>query len=120
MGLYIPPEYGGMKSSFLDYVIAIEELSRACIGVSVSYAANALGSYAFILFGTEAQKKKYLPDLAAGKTLAAFGLTEANAGSDAGGIQTTAVKKGDKYILNVRNNGSPWRRSRCLYGFCYD
>ncbi len=100
MGLYIPPEYGGMKSSFLDYVIAIEELSRACIGVSVSYAANALGSYAFILFGTEAQKKKYLPDLAAGKTLAAFGLTEANAGSDAGGIQTTAVKKGDKYILN--------------------
>lgn len=100
MGLYIPPEYGGMKSSFLDYVIAIEELSRACIGVSVSYAANALGSYAIILFGTEAQKKKYLPDIASGKKLAAFGLTEANAGSDAGGTQTTAVKKGDKYILN--------------------
>jgi butyryl-CoA dehydrogenase len=100
MGLYIPPEYGGMKSSFLDYVIAIEELSRACIGVSVSYAANALGSYAIILFGTEEQKKKYLPDIASGKKLCAFGLTEANAGSDAGGVQTTAVKKGDKYILN--------------------
>lgn len=100
MGLYIPPEYGGMKSSFLDYVIAIEELSRACIGISVSYAANALGSYAIILFGTEEQKKKYLPDIASGKKLCAFGLTEANAGSDAGGVQTTAVKKGDKYILN--------------------
>ena len=100
MGLYIPEEYGGMKSSFLDYVIAIEELSKACIGVSVSYAANALGTYAIILYGTEEQKKKYLPDIAAGKKLAAFGLTEANAGSDAGGTQTTAVKKGDKYVLN--------------------
>jgi butyryl-CoA dehydrogenase len=100
MGLYIPQEYGGMKSSYLDYVIAIEELSRACIGVSVSYAANALGSYAIILFGTDAQKKKYLPDIASGKKLAAFGLTEANAGSDAGGTQTTAVKKGNKYVLN--------------------
>jgi butyryl-CoA dehydrogenase len=100
MGLYIPQEYGGMKSSFLDYVLAIEELSKACIGVSVSYAANALGSYAIILFGTEAQKKKYLPDIAAGKKLSAFGLTEANAGSDAGGTQTTAIKKGDKYVLN--------------------
>ncbi|MFC1517083.1 acyl-CoA dehydrogenase family protein [Candidatus Margulisiibacteriota bacterium] len=100
MGLYIPEEYGGFGGHSIDYCLAIEELSRACIGVSVSYAANALGSYAILFAGTEEQKKKYMTPLASGEKLAAFGLTEANAGSDAGGIQTTAVLKGDKYILN--------------------
>jgi len=100
MGLYIPEEYGGFGGHSLDYCIAIEELSRACIGVSVSYAANALGSYSILFAGTEDQKKKYMTPLASGEKLAAFGLTEANAGSDAGGIQTTAVLKGDKYVLN--------------------
>lgn len=100
MGLYIPEEYGGTGVGSLGYLLVIEELSRACIGVSVSYAANALGSYAIIGSGSEEQKKKYLPKIATGEHLAAFGLTEANAGSDAGGTQTTAVKKGDKYILN--------------------
>lgn len=100
MGLYIPEAYGGTGVGSLAYLLVIEELSRACIGVSVSYAANALGSYAIIGSGSEEQKKKYLPKIASGEHLAAFGLTEANAGSDAGGTQTTAVKKGDKYILN--------------------
>ncbi len=101
MGLYVPEEYGGFGAeSMLDFIIAIEELSRVCIGVSVSYAANALGADPIILGGSEEQKKKYLTPLASGEKLAAFALTEPNAGSDAGGIQTTAVKKGDKYILN--------------------
>jgi butyryl-CoA dehydrogenase len=100
-GLYIPEAYGGYGGGVMDFVLAVEEFSRGCIGVSVSFAANALGSYPILAFGTEEQKQKYMPPIAAGK-LAAFGLTEANAGSDAGGIQTTAVKdkKGDFYILN--------------------
>ena len=101
MGLYIPAEYDGMGAeSMLDFVIAIEELSRICIGVSVSFAANALGADPILIGGSDAQKKKYLPPLAKGEKWAAFALTEPNAGSDAGGIQTQAVKKGDKYILN--------------------
>lgn len=100
MGLYIPEEYGGFGGPSLDFIIAIEELSRVCIGVSVSFAANALGADPIIIGGSDEQKKKYLPPLASGEKLAAFGLTEPNAGSDVGGIQTTAVKKGDKYILN--------------------
>jgi butyryl-CoA dehydrogenase len=84
----------------VELCIAVEELSRACLGVSTSYAANALGTYPLLLFGTEEQKKKYLPDIAQGKKLVAFGLTEANAGSDAAGIQTTATKDGDYYVLN--------------------
>lgn len=99
-GLYIPEEYGGFGGGAFESILAIEELSRACIGVSVSYAASGLGTYGFLLFGNEDQKRKYLPDIASGKKLAAFGLTEANAGSDAGGIQTTAVLDGDHYILN--------------------
>lgn len=101
MGLYIPSEYGGFGAeSSLDFIIAIEELSRVCIGVSVSYAANALGADPILIGASDEQKKKYLPPLASGEKLAAFALTEPNAGSDAGGIQTTAVLKGDKYILN--------------------
>ncbi len=101
MGLYIPDEYGGFGAeSSLDFVLAIEELSRVCIGVSVSYAANALGADPIIIGGSDEQKKKSLPPLAKGEKLAAFALTEPNAGSDASGIQTVAVKKGDKYVLN--------------------
>lgn len=99
-GLYIPTEYGGFGGGVMDFVLAVEEFSKGCIGVSVSFAANALGSYPILAFGTEEQKKKYMPDIASGKKLAAFGLTEANAGSDAAGVQTTAVLKGDHYILN--------------------
>ncbi len=99
-GIFVPEEYGGLGMGALELCIAVEELSRACLGVSTSYAANALGTYPILLFGTEEQKKKYLPDIAAGRKLVAFALTEPNAGSDAAGIQTTAKKEGDYYILN--------------------
>lgn len=99
-GLYIPEAYGGLGGGVLELVIAVEELSRICGGISLSLAATALGTFPILLFGTDEQKKKYLPPLAKGTKLAAFGLTEANAGSDAGGIETTAKKEGDYYILN--------------------
>ncbi len=99
-GLYIPEEYGGMGGGILENCIAIEQLSRACIAVSVTFAASGLGCYPILLYGNEEQKADCLPRIASGKSLAAFGLTEPNAGSDAGGIQTTAVKDGDSYILN--------------------
>ena len=99
-GLFIPEEYGGLGKGCLELCIAVEELSRACLGISTTYAANALGTYPILLFGSSDQKKKYLPDIAAGKRLVAFGLTEANAGSDAGGTQTTAKLDGNEYIIN--------------------
>ncbi len=99
-GLYIPEEYGGLGKGGFELSIAIEELSRACLGVSTSYAANALGTYPILLFGSEEQKKKYLPDIASGRRLVAFALTEANAGSDAAGVQTTARLEGEEYVLN--------------------
>ncbi len=99
-GIFIEEKYGGSGGGVLELVIATEELSRACGGIAVCYAASALGTYPIILFGNEEQKQKYLPDLASGKKLAAFGLTEPNAGSDAGAIETTAKKEGDFYILN--------------------
>lgn len=99
-GLFIPEEYGGLGKGLLELVIAIEELSRACLGVTTTYAANILGTYPLLLYGTEEQKKKYLPDIASGKKLVAFALTEANAGSDAAGVQTTAKLDGNEYVLN--------------------
>ncbi|MBM4135906.1 MAG: acyl-CoA dehydrogenase [Nitrospira sp.] len=99
-GLFIPEEYGGIGKGCLELCIAVEELSRACLGVATSYAANALGTYPILFFGSDDQKKKYLPDIAAGKRLVAFGITEPNAGSDAAGIQTTARLEGNEYILN--------------------
>jgi butyryl-CoA dehydrogenase len=99
-GIFIPEQYGGLGMGSLGLVLAVEELSRACLGVSTSYAANALGTYPILLFGSDEQKGKYLPDIASGKRLVAFGLTEANAGSDAAGIQTTARLDGDEYVLN--------------------
>jgi butyryl-CoA dehydrogenase len=99
-GLFIPEEYGGMGVGVLNLCIATEELSRACGGIAVCYAASALGTFPIVLFGSDEQKKKYLPDLAKGKKLAAFGITEPEAGSDASGIKTVAYKSGDHYILN--------------------
>ncbi len=99
-GLYIPEEYGGFGGGVLDLCIAVEELSKVCGGIAVSYAASALGTFPILIAGTEEQKKKYIPDIASGKKLAAFALTEPNAGSDAAGIQTTARLEGDYYVLN--------------------
>lgn len=100
IGLFIPEEYGGLGKGCFELCVAVEELSRACLGVSTTYAANALGTYPILLFGSHEQKSKFLPDIAKGKRLVAFGLTEANAGSDAGGIQTTARLEGNEYVLN--------------------
>jgi len=99
-GVYIDEEYGGTGSGAVGLCLVTEEFSKACGGIAVSYAASALGSYPIILYGTEEQKKKYLPDIASGKRLAAFALTEAGAGSDAGAVSTTATKEGDHYVLN--------------------
>ncbi len=99
-GVSIPEEYGGLGGGSFENCIVVEELSRACLGVSVSYAASLLGSYPILIGGSEEQKKKYLPDVAKGKRIAAFGLTEAGAGSDAQGIRTEARKVGDEYVLN--------------------
>jgi butyryl-CoA dehydrogenase len=99
-GVSIPEAYGGLGGGSLENCIVVEELSRACLGVSVSYAASLLGSYPVLLGGSEEQKARYLPDVAKGKRLAAFGLTEANAGSDAAGIRTEARRDGDYYVLN--------------------
>ncbi len=98
--VFIPEQYGGLGTGALELCLVVEELSRVCLGISTTYAANALGTYPILLFGTDEQKQKYLPDIADGKRLVAFALTEPNAGSDAGGIQTTATKDGDYYILN--------------------
>lgn len=99
-GVYIGEEYGGLGGGIFEMSLVVEELSRACGGISLAFAGTGLGTFPIILFGSEEQKKKYLPDIASGKKLAAFGLTEANAGSDAAGIQTTAVLDGDEYVLN--------------------
>jgi len=98
--IFVPTEYGGTGGGVLDLCIATEELSRACGGIAVCYAASALGTFPIILFGNDEQKKKYLPDLASGKKIAAFAITEPEAGSDASAIKTTAKKQGDYYILN--------------------
>lgn len=99
-GLYIPEAYGGLGGGILENCLAIEQLAQACIGVATTFAASGLGAYPILLYGSEEVKQTYLPDIASGKRLAAFGLTESGAGSDVSGIQTTAVKDGDYYILN--------------------
>ncbi len=99
-GLYVPEEYGGFAKGCFENCLALEQLAYGCIAVTTTFAASALGGYPIMLFGSDEQKARYLPDIAAGKRLVAFGLTEANAGSDAAGIQTTAVEDGDHWVLN--------------------
>ena len=101
MGIPFSREYGGAGADYLSYILAVEELSKKCGTTGVVLSAHtSLGTWPIEHFGTEEQKNKYLPDLCTGKKLAAFGLTEPNAGTDAAGQQTTAVKDGDDYILN--------------------
>lgn len=99
-GVYIEEKYGGTGGGALELAVCTEELSRACGGIALCLAATALGTYPIILFGSDEQKQKYLPDIAKGKKLAAFAITEPEAGSDAGSIKTTAKKEGDHHILN--------------------
>src|SRR5437763_7494896 len=100
-GLPFPEEYGGMGGDFLALCLAIEELARADSSVAITLeAAVGLGSMPVYRFGTEEQKKRWLPDLCAGRTLSAFGLTEPGGGSDAGNPRTTAVLDGDEWVIN--------------------
>ncbi|MFP4473380.1 MAG: acyl-CoA dehydrogenase [Candidatus Omnitrophota bacterium] len=99
-GVYIPEEYGGMGGGILELCIAAEELSRGCAGIGLAFAGTALGTDPILLYGNDEQKKKYLPPIASGEKLAAYGITEPAAGSDVSAMQTTAVKDGDHYVLN--------------------
>lgn len=102
-GCVVPQKYGGLGVDTVSYAIAVEEVSRVCGSTGITIAAhNSLGAMPFLLFGTEEQKEKYLPDLALGNGLGAFGLTEPGAGSDAGGTKSTAAKDGDQWVINGR------------------
>src|SRR6202789_3806425 len=101
LGVIFPPEYSGAGLGYVDYVLAIEELSAVDGSIGIIVAAhNSLGTNHIFLAGNEAQKRKYVPLLASGEWLAAWGLTEPGSGSDAGGARTTAGKRGDRYVLN--------------------
>jgi butyryl-CoA dehydrogenase len=98
--VFIPEEYGGLGGGCLELCLVTEELSRVCSGVGVSYADDALGTFTLLGYGTEEQKRKYLPDIASGKRLTAFAVTEADAGSDIGAIKTTATRTAEGYVIN--------------------
>ncbi len=101
-GVFIPDEYGGIAGDArtMNMVLVTEELSKACGGIALAFAGSALGAIPIILSGTEDQKQRWLPDVAAGTRLCAFALTEPQAGSDAGGIRATAIRDGDHYVMN--------------------
>ncbi len=101
--VFVPTAYDGLIEQgygITNMCLVTEELSRACAGIALAFAGTALGAFPILLFGSEEQKKKYLPEIAAGRKLAAFGLTEPMAGSDAGAIRTTARREGDCYVLD--------------------
>jgi alkylation response protein AidB-like acyl-CoA dehydrogenase len=98
--VFIPEEYDGLGGGIFEMALVVEELSKACGGIALAYAASGLGTIPIILYGSEEQKKKYLPRLAAGEIIAAFALTEPEAGSDAAAVKTRAVPEGDSYVLN--------------------
>ncbi len=105
MGVLVPTEYGGSGFSYTEYVTAIEELSKIDPSVGLSMAAhNSLCTGHILQFGSEEQKKKYLPKLATAEWIGAWGLTEHNTGSDSGGMSTTAVKDGDCWVINGAKN----------------
>ena len=105
MGVLVPEEYGGAGLSYMEYVAIIQEIAKVCGSVGLSLAAhNSLCTGHILTFGNENQKKKYLPRLASGEWIGAWGLTEANTGSDAGNMRTTAVKDGDHWIINGTKN----------------
>ncbi len=101
MGLPIAEEYGGAGADYTSYCLALEEISRACGSTGLTYEAHiSLGCMPIYLFGTEEQKKQYLPQLCSGETIGSFGLTEPEAGSDAGGTKTTAVLDNGEWVIN--------------------
>ena len=105
MGVLVPEEYGGAGFGYLEYITAISEISRIDGSIGLSMAAhNSLCSNHLLLFGSEEQKSRYLPKLATGKWIGAWGLTEPNTGSDSGNMRTTAVRDGDQYVINGSKN----------------
>jgi alkylation response protein AidB-like acyl-CoA dehydrogenase len=101
MGVFVPEEYGGSGMGYFEYNVVIQEIAKVCGSIGLSLAAhNSLCTGHILAFGNEEQKKKYLPKLASAEFLGAWGLTEANTGSDAGNMKTTAVKDGNDWILN--------------------
>jgi alkylation response protein AidB-like acyl-CoA dehydrogenase len=99
-GVYLPEAYGGLGGGLMEQVLVIEQFSRACGGIALCFAATGLGALPIMLLGTAEQREKYIPDLAAGKKLAAFSISEPEAGSDATATKTTAKLDGDHYVLN--------------------
>ena len=105
MGVLVPEEYGGSGLSYIEYVAIIQEISKVCGAIGLSVAAhNSLCTGHILAFGNEEQKRKYLPALASAQVLGAWGLTEANTGSDAGNMGCTAVKDGGDWVLNGTKN----------------
>jgi alkylation response protein AidB-like acyl-CoA dehydrogenase len=105
MGVLVPEAYGGSGLGYHEYITIIEEISKVCSSIGLSVAAhNSLCTNHILTFGNEEQKKKWIPQLATGQTIGAWGLTEHNTGSDAGGMNTTAVKDGDFWIVNGAKN----------------
>lgn len=100
VGLGLPKEYGGQGGSLLDLCLVIEEIAKVCNNSAIPLTLSAMFSIPLLLFGTEEQKRKYVPTIASGKAMGCYGLTEPNAGSDAGAIESTAVRQGDYYIIN--------------------
>jgi len=101
MGIIIPEAYGGGGMDFMSLTLAVEEISRGCASTGVIVAVHqSLCAYPILQFGNDTQKKEYLPSMAKGEKLGAFGLTESNAGSDPAAMETTAKLEGDHYILN--------------------
>ena len=105
MGVLVPAEYGGSGFKYQEYVTVVSEISKVCGSIGLSVAAhNSLCTGHILAFGNETQKKKYLPKLATAEWIGAWGLTEQNTGSDAGGMLTTAIEVGDHYVLNGSKN----------------
>ncbi|WP_126970024.1 acyl-CoA dehydrogenase family protein [Gynurincola endophyticus] len=101
LGVLVPEKYGGAGLGYFEYVAVIQEISKVCGSIGLSVAAhNSLCTNHILMFGTEEQKQKYLPRLAKGECVGAWGLTEPNTGSDAGNMQTVAVRNGDEWVLN--------------------
>lgn len=99
-GLFLPEEYGGTGGGVMDLVLAVEKMSSACGGIALPVATSALGAMPILLYGTDEQRARWLPDIASGKRLCAFAITEAESGSDATSITTRAVRDGDFYVVN--------------------
>ncbi len=105
MGVFVPEEYGGTGLGYYEYSVVIQEIAKVCGSIGLSVAAhNSLCTGHILAFGSEEQKKKYLPKLATAEHIGAWGLTEANTGSDAGNMKTTAVRDGDNWVINGTKN----------------